>query len=144
MGKRRHARELALQFLYQCDVLKEFSANRSVGDDFLYCFWNENRFRHDDDVKEFFYILARGSRTNLANIDEIIVNYSENWRLSRMSNIDRNILRIAIYELVYLSSIPSAVTINEAVELGKTFGTEYSGAFVNGILDKVRISLEGE
>jgi len=78
----------------------------------------------------------------LPRIDEIITTYSEHWRLKRMSTIDRNIFRIAIYEILYLSNIPPPVTINEAVELGKRFGTEESGSFINGILDKIREAKE--
>jgi transcription antitermination factor NusB len=91
-------------------------------------------------MKEFSTVLILGACKNLTHIDDIIVRFSEHWRLSRMPKIDRNILRLSIYELIYLSSIPAAVTINEAVELGKRFGTEESGSFINGILDKIRIA----
>ena len=92
------------------------------------------------DTKEFSTVLILGACKNLPHIDDIIGRFSEHWRLSRMSKIDRNILRLSIYELLYLSDIPPAVTINEAVELGKRFGTEESGSFINGILDKIRIA----
>jgi N utilization substance protein B len=94
----------------------------------------------EEDVKEFSNKLITGACENIGGIDDIINRYSEHWRLSRMSKIDRNILRMAIYELVYLRDIPPPVTINEAVELAKKYGTEESGAFVNGILDRIRIA----
>ncbi len=142
MGTRRQARELALQFLYQFDSLKESSADSEDTEVLLSAFWDETEIEIDDDTKEFSSVLIRGSCSNLTNIDKIITTYSEHWRLNRMSTIDRNILRIAIYELAYLSNIPPPVTINEAVELGKKFGTEESGSFINGILDKIREAKE--
>ena len=143
MGTRRQARELALQFLYQFDSLKESSDNSENSvEELLSFFWDENEIAVDHDTKEFCCALVLGSCSNLITIDEIITRYSEHWRLKRMSTIDRNILRIAIYELLYLSNIPAPVTINEAVELGKRFGTGESGSFINGILDRIREAKE--
>ena len=142
MGTRRQARELALQFLYQFDSLKESSSNSEDIEELLSFFWDGNDIPCDEDTKEFSSILVMGSCSNLPRIDEILTSYSDHWRLKRMPTIDRNILRIAIYELLYLSNIPPPVTINEAVELGKRFGTEESGAFINGILDKIREAKE--
>ena len=138
MGTRRQARELALQFLYQFDSLKESSDNSENVEELLSFFWDRNEIAIDKDTKEFSSVLVRGACSNIQPIDEIITKFSEHWRLNRMSTIDRNILRIAIYELLHLSNIPPPVTINEAVELGKRFGTEESGSFINGILDKIR------
>lgn len=142
MGTRRRARELALQFLYQYDALTESSGESLSPEDQLSLFWERDDVRIQDEMKEFPSALILGTCRNLAHIDEIISRFSEHWRLSRMSKIDRNILRLAVYELIYLSGIPAAVTINEAVELGKRFGTEESGSFINGILDKIRIARE--
>ena len=142
MGTRRQARELALQFLYQFDSLNESSEDIEDVEKLLSFFWDRNEITIDEDAKEFSSVLARGTCSNVVNIDEIIVRFSEHWRIKRMSTIDRNILRLAIYELLYLSNIPPPVTINEAVELGKKFGTEESGAFINGILDKIRQAKE--
>lgn len=149
MGTRRRSRELALQFLYQFDTLSETSQDAAgIAEDDpspeegLELFWEEYGDRVQGEMKEFAGALIQGTCANLAHIDGIITHYSENWRLSRMSKIDRNILRLALYELVYLSGIPPAVTINEAVELGKRFGTEESGSFINGILDKIRLAKE--
>lgn len=138
MGKRRRARELALQFLYQHDTLNESSPESSSVEESLSLFWERGGVNTDSEIQEFSSVLSKGCSTNLEYLDDIIVRYSKNWRLSRISKIDRNILRIAVYEMLYLSNIPPAVTINEAVELGKTFGTEESGAFINGILDKIK------
>jgi N utilization substance protein B len=77
-----------------------------------------------------------------SEIDAVIERYSDNWKISRMSGVDRNILRIAIYELMYCNDIPYKVTINEAIDIGKRFGSNESGAFINGILDGIRVALE--
>jgi transcription antitermination protein NusB len=142
MGIRRRARELALQFLYQYDALTESSGEFPSPEEQLSLFWERNDVRVQDGMKEFSSALVLGTCKNLPHIDEILSSFSEHWRLSRMSKIDRNILRLSVYELIYLSGIPPAVTINEAVELGKRFGTEESGSFINGILDKIRIARE--
>jgi N utilization substance protein B len=142
MGIRRRARELALQFLYQYDALSESSGEGLYPEEQLSLFWERSDTPVPDDMKEFASVLILGACKNLAHIDDILGRFSEHWRLSRMSKIDRNILRLSIYELMYLSDIPPAVTINEAVELGKRFGTEESGSFINGILDKIRIARE--
>ncbi len=140
MGIRRRARELALQFLYQYDTVAESSGESSCPEDELSLFWERGDTPVPEDIKEFSTVLILGTCKNLTHIDDIIGRFSEHWRLSRMPKIDRNILRLSIYELIYLSGIPAAVTINEAVELGKRFGTEESGSFINGILDKIRIA----
>lgn len=142
MGKRRRARELALQFLYQYDALHEHAGDLSELESELSLFLEESGIVTAEETRDFSTLLIIGTCKNLSHIDEIVGRFSEHWRLSRMSNIDRNILRLAVYELIYLSNIPPAVTINEAVELGKRFGTEESGSFINGILDKIRIARE--
>ncbi len=143
MGIRRRSRELALQFLYQYDALTESSGDPSLSpEEQLSLFWESSDSPVQEDMKEFSSVLILGTCKNLPHIDDILTRFSENWRLSRMSKIDRNILRLSIYELMYLSDIPPVVTINEAVELGKRFGTEESGSFINGILDKIRIARE--
>ena len=140
MGKRRRARELALQFLYQYDALYGSSADSPGLEEQLSFFLERNGVRIQDETREFCTALIMGTCKNLPHIDELIGKFSEHWRLTRMSNIDRNIIRLSVYELMYLSNIPPAVTINEAVELGKRYGTEESGSFINGILDKIRIA----
>jgi N utilization substance protein B len=130
-GKRRLARELAVQFLYQYDL---------SGGDFaeaLRLFW----CTQDDvnqTVREFAESLIRGTVENRAQLDERIQQYTEHWELARIAAVDRNVLRLAIYEMLFRDDIPPVVSINEAVDIAKKFSTRESGAFVNGILDKLR------
>ena len=156
MGKRRKARELALQFLYQFDINppnmrkpdSSESLLRHVPDNLdalssedvereLNNFW-EN-FKTDEEVKPFFIELVRGVLTHKTEIDQIINKTSENWKLERMAVVDRNILRFSIFELLYRDDIPPNVTMNEAIEIAKRYGSDESHAFINGILDKVAI-----
>ena len=88
--------------------------------------------------------LVEGVTSHLEELDVFIVRYSEHWRLERMTIVDRNLLRLAIFELLYQPHIPVKVVINEAVEMAKRFGSEASGGFVNGILDQVRMSVGRE
>lgn len=89
----------------------------------------------------FFMELVNGVIHNKSQIDAIIERYSNNWKLSRMSCVDRNIMRIAVYEMLFCQDIPTKVSINEAIDVGKKYGTEESGAFINGILDSIRSAL---
>ncbi len=134
MRKRTRSRELALQILYQVDVRKDNI------DEFIADFW-ENQIASDDtsddSVMEFSTTLVNGTLKNLVQIDEYITSYAENWQLSRMAVIDRNIMRMGVFELLYLEDMPPKVAINEAVELAKKYGDTESGKFVNGILDKI-------
>ncbi len=88
--------------------------------------------------------LVEGVAAHLEEMDVFIVRYSEHWRLERMTVVDRNLLRLAIYELLYQPQIPPKVVINEAVEMAKRYGSEASGGFINGILDQVRLSVGRE
>ena len=90
----------------------------------------------------FFLKLVKGVIQGKGEIDSILERFSDNWKLSRMSCVDRNTMRIAVYELIYCHDIPYKVSINEAIDMGKKFGTKESGAFINGILDSIRIALE--
>lgn len=101
-------------------------------------------FRVPKKVKPFFLRLIEGVREFQHKIDSLIESFSENWKISRMSRVDRNVMRIAVYELLHCDDVPPKVSINEAIDIGKKFGTEDSGAFINGILDSIRISLEKE
>ena len=143
MGKRRLSRELALKFLYQIDVVSD--KNPDIKIDFSKELENFLIGREETQNKEpvdFMVTLAKGVYENMDGIDQLIAKYSENWKVSRMSKIDRNILRIAVYEMLNLSNIPHPVTINEAVDIAKKYGTGESGSFINGIIDRVRIALE--
>ncbi len=93
-------------------------------------------------VPPFFLELVRGVATSRREIDRVIEQHSSNWKISRMSCVDRNIMRIAVYELFFRDDIPAKVSINEAIDIGKKYGTEESGAFINGILDSIRQAVE--
>ena len=135
MGKRRLSRELALKFLYQLDVLSDnVETNQIEFDKELESFLTTQEAVGDEDTKKFMVTLARGVFENMEGIDSIITKYSDNWKISRMSKIDRNILRLAVYEMLNLSNIPHPVTINEAVDIAKKYGTKESGSFINGII----------
>ncbi|MCE9634424.1 MAG: transcription antitermination factor NusB [Planctomycetes bacterium] len=135
VGKdRRLAREIALAFLYQWDmrgaeVLAEM-------DDLLL------RDRRSPEVSEYTKALVNGTIAHKDDLDRLISAAADNWRIERMAVVDRNVLRMAIWEMdVQRADVPPKVAINEAIELAKRFSTEQSGAFVNGILDRVKRSL---
>jgi N utilization substance protein B len=128
--KRRRAREYALQLLFQLDITKNKLNNEQFEG-----FWED--IREDNDIKEFADNLVRGTRENIAAIDETIKKAAEHWSIDRMAVIDRNILRCATYELLYRTDIPPLATINEALEISKKYSTEDSASFINGILDKI-------
>ena len=136
MGDRRQARELALQALFFLDV------DKSGPDENLAAFCLNNEDLLTENVQPFFMDLIKGVLENRSEIDALLDQYSKNWRLSRMPVVDRNIMRIATFEFLKRPDIPSSVTINEAVEIGKKYGTKDSGSFINGVLDRIR-SLEG-
>ncbi len=136
MGDRRLSRELALQALFFFDVNKGDSAQ----DLEAFCAQWEDEL--SPVVKPFFLDLVQGVIDSLEEIDGLLNTYSKNWKLYRMPVVDRNIMRIATFELLKRPDIPPTVSINEAVEIGKKFGTKDSGAFINGVLDRIR-SLEG-
>jgi transcription antitermination factor NusB len=128
--KRTRARELALQFLYQVDV-----RGREVADD-LDAFLAEEE--SDRTASEFARLLVRGTLEHRDAIDQQLQTVARNWDLRRMAVVDRNVLRLATFELLYRDDIPPKVSINEAIELGKRFSTQNSGGFINGVLDKVK------
>lgn len=130
MGHRRKAREYALQGLYMYEI-----ANRPL-DEILTLDWLDKEIT--EDIRNFAVTLIRGAIDKMAAIDEQITAHSKNWKLERLSAVDKSILRLSIYALLYLPDIPSAVTIDEGIELGKIYGGENSGQFINGILDAVR------
>jgi len=130
MRKRTQAREIAIKILYQLDIVKQDA--KAAFEDFL-----NNNEGMDSDVKDFSYKLITGTISNIEAIDKNIRKFADNWELNRMAIVDRNILRLACYELMFLDDIPSKVTINEAVELAKKYGGIDSGKFVNGVLDKI-------
>lgn len=141
MGKRRRAREMALQMLYQHEIggrppLEIFGAFDI--DDFL-SGSNPASGGRDRIEESFEYAktLVQGTLDSADEVDALIREHAENWRLERMPSIDRNILRLALYEMLHESNVPKVVIVDEAIELAKKYGSENSGRFVNGLLDGV-------
>lgn len=130
MGVRRQAREIALQVLYQ----REFDHGEI--EEVLDLF--RNNFEVLKGAIDFSERLVKGVEQHREDLDRIIEQYSSHWKVDRMTHVDRTILRIATYELLYCDDIPTKVAINEAIDIGKKYGAEDSGAFINGILDKVK------
>ena len=134
MGKRHQARELALQVLFHMEL------NQGDPGD---CFdLISSSFEPPDASSSFSRQLVVGVWEQKEELDSLIRKASKHWRLERMPIVDRNVLRIALYEVLYLKDIPPKVSIDEAVELGKKFGTEESGAFINGVLDSIYHKME--
>jgi N utilization substance protein B len=134
---RKHARELAFQILFQVDVGKH--QWRKVLD---YSLSGATELAPND--RRFLEILVTGVSERQTEIDALIAEYSREWTLERLANTDRNILRMALFELKYLSEIPTGATVNEAVELAKRYGDVDSGKFVNGILGEIARTAEDQ
>ncbi|MEO6707960.1 MAG: transcription antitermination factor NusB [Planctomycetota bacterium] len=130
MKSRTRGRELALQFLYQLDLRGPSSAGER--DTFL------RSEEKDKEARGFAEARIDGVVENKLELDRVIQEVAQNWDISRMAVIDRNVLRIATFELLHCKDIPPKVAINEAIEIGKRFSTSNSGAFINGILDKIK------
>ena len=130
MRKRSQSRDWALKILYQVEIARKPAAE--VCDDFLA--QQENK---DAETIEFARYLALGTRENLDAIDQKISQHATNWQLKRMAVIDKNILRLGVFELDYASGVPPKVVINESIELAKKYGDIDSGKFINGVLDKI-------
>ena len=131
MRRRTLGRECALKILYSVEVSKNSYEESSEK------FWNNYETDISADIKIFSQSLVLGVAGNMAKINEMLDKYADNWDLERMATIDRNILRIATYELLFTDEIPPKVAINEAIEIAKKYGDKDSGKFVNGILDKI-------
>ena len=129
MRKRTLARELVLKVLYQADIRKEPVSAMAQS-------FSDLSEINDSEIKSFSQALLSGIEINSKEIDAKILKYASNWDLDRMAFIDRNILRMGIFELLYMPDVPSKVSINEAIELAKKYGDIESSKFVNGILDK--------
>ncbi len=151
MTKRRKARELALQFLYETDgnpvsletkinsFYREFASESLLRNGFIDSAQNLYSKKESVEIHHFFVDLVNGTLNNIGRIDGLIKNASKNWVIERMSRIDRNLLRLSVYEMLYFPETPKNVVINEAVEIAKKFGNEESSAFINGILDNIKI-----
>jgi N utilization substance protein B len=129
MGARRKARELALQMLYQRDL------SGNPADTIIGTF--EDLQKSKPNTREFATRIFRGTLENMAKIDEMIVAQADNWRLERMAVVDRNIIRMSVYEFLHETDTPKLVIIDEAIEIAKKFGTQKSSQFINGILDGI-------
>ena len=130
MRKRTQAREFALQILYLCEM------NPEPVENLLSDFW-EQQENAPDEIREFAEAIVKGVHENKPLLDQVISKSADNWELDRMAVVDRNILRLAAYELLYRDDIPPKVAINEAVNIAKKFSQEESGKFVNGVLDRI-------
>jgi len=134
MGARREGREAAVQFLYQRDL--NTGATAEVVEDF----WELRPAAKK--VREFGMAIAQGVLEHQSEIDTRIRESASNYDLHRIAAVDRNILRIAIYEMLFCPEVPPVVSINEAIEIAKRFGSDESGRFVNGVLDRIRGELK--
>jgi N utilization substance protein B len=130
LRRRRKSREFALQVLYQLNITKQEAITALTR--------FQEHFSPNEEADEFLKRLVLGVLEHCQEFDRLIEQYSENWRLDRITMVDRNILRMALFELLYCEEIPPKVTINEAIDLGKRYGSEDSGSFINGILDRIQ------
>jgi N utilization substance protein B len=140
MGTRRNSRETALQFLYQEDFT--IGSDQQFGYDLaerfeLFC----NLFQVNKKARSYAVELLQGVSENLDRLDQLIGEAATNWRLTRIAPTDRNLLRIAVYEILMRDDVPPQVAINEAVEIAKRFGGDESPKFINGVLDAIRCKL---
>jgi len=133
MGTRRRARECALQLLYMWEF------NGALDPANVESYWEEQQA--DEATRSFATRLVEGVVARIGEVDDLIRQASLNWRIDRMATVDRNILRVATYELMAVAETPLKVVLNEAIELSKRFGSEDSSAFVNGVLDKIGFML---
>jgi len=130
IGKRRQARENVLKILYQMEILGDEL------DTVLDKYWDTSP-TFDDTIKKFANELVKGIAEKKNELDEVIKNKLKNWNFERVAIIDRNILRMGVYEIMFRDDIPDSVSINEAIEIAKKYGDQESSRFINGILDKV-------
>jgi len=135
MGKRREGREAAVQLLFHWDM----NVRQPLEEADLNGFWQLRTANQA--TKEFATRVVAGVISEQGAIDEKISRYTANYELKRISAVDRNILRVAIYEMLFCNDVPPIVAINEAIDIAKKFGTEESGKFVNGVLDRVKLDL---
>ena len=128
MGQRRKAREAALECLYSFEIRDDITVEELFP-------YSKERHNLDDDAAEFALALVQKTVDNAVKLDEIISKHIDNWDFARLATIDKNILRLGLAELYYFPEIPKKVTIDEAIELAKIYGSADSGRFVNGVLD---------
>ena len=136
MASRRKSRILAMQFLFSLDANKvwdEFEIKKTA-----FC----DKFGLVPATIPHFFTVINGVKEHQTQLESLIVESSKNWSLGRISGVDRNIMKIAIYEMMHCADVPPKVAINEAIDIGKRFGTDDSGAFINGVLDNIRKSID--
>jgi N utilization substance protein B len=134
VGDRRRSREFALQMLFQLDL------SPSDLDHAVEAFWADKNT--SDAVREFSEEIVRGTMARREALDEVLSSVTLNWRITRMAVVDRNVLRMALYEFLFQPDTPRVVVIDEAIEIGKKFGNDESGPFINGVLDAIRVRLD--
>jgi len=140
MGTRRKSREAALQFLYQNDFVRvaDIGNDMELSENFnIFC----SLYQINKKARQYAFDLVKGILADMADIDEVISVAASHWRLVRIAPTDRNLLRIAVFEMTDMDDIPPQVAINEAVEIAKRFGGEESPRFINGVLDAVKNNL---
>jgi N utilization substance protein B len=150
IGPRRRSREVALQVLHALDVSPELGAAGAISRTFGHLVGDRGQVEDDDTVeaspvrpdRALVEEMVRGVADRRAELDEVLTRLSRNWRLERMAVVERNIIRLALWELLHAPSVPVPVVINEAVELAKRFGTGEGAAFVNGLLDRAVTELD--
>ena len=136
MGLRRQARERAIQALYQLDSIGALNAEAAA--EHLRVFW-QALDPQEPEIEALSMPLIQGVLSCVAELDRTVEEVSTHWRVARMAKVDRNVLRLGTYELLHRSDVPPKVAINEAIDIARTYGSEESGAFINGILDKVAL-----
>ncbi len=136
MGNRRRSREIAMQALFDMDMSLDISPERFE----RFC----QNFNPPERQLSFARTLVEGVMQYRDKIDALIEGYSSNWKMSRIACVDRNVMRIAVFEMLYCEEIPAKVAINEAIDIGKRYGTDDSGAFINGILDSINLAMQKE
>ena len=152
VGPRRRAREIALQVLHVMDVSPELEADAALARVFGHLVTTRGIVEEEDDAETgeaparpdrvLVEELVRGVGARHAELDEVLTRLSRNWRIERMAVVERNIIRLALWELLHAPAVPVNVAINEAIELAKRFGTAEGAAFVNGLLDRAVTELE--
>ena len=143
MSSRHQAREVALQILYRYDVAVSSGTPIPAGQELIKDLQSHfNHFQVPQDSREFVAELVAGTLTDIARLDALVEEHASNWKVSRMGFVDRCLLRMASYEMGHFPETPPSVVIDEAVELGKKFGTSDTPAFINGVLDAVKAAIK--
>ena len=142
MNSRHRAREIALQILYQFD-LNSLASGKTPPSELALVSDLRHHFEHfsiPEPLREFAAELVTGTLTHLPDLDAELEKHASNWKVSRMSSVDRSLLRMATYEMTHLKKIAETIVIDEAIELAKAFGTEDTPAFINGVLDSIKVA----